>query len=233
MLGSLLSILVIFVLPQPTNQLDSSYKVELNVAGYQQNTIEINRIGGILMDHAGNDSAKVADVYALIYNAYYTAHAIDSALHYLKISARLNEKLGRLKLAASTYRNMSIYFDENLQFDESVMAAHQALALYQKLGDEHYIVSSFISISKLNRNFRNQKEAEFYARKAISLSKRQGFERESANAHIALVNTLNEQNKKLALMLIYVGSELPEYKLAEDKIILILQRLSKYESPAQ
>lgn len=52
------------------------------------------------------------------------------------------------------------------------------------------------------------------------------------NKHM-LYTSLNEQNKKLALMLIYVGAELPEYKLAEDKIILILQRLSKYESPAQ
>lgn len=48
-----------------------------------------------------------------------------------------------------------------------------------------------------------------------------------------LYTALNEQNKKLAIMLIYVGAELPEYKIAEDKIILILQRLSKYESPAQ
>jgi ribonuclease P protein component len=52
------------------------------------------------------------------------------------------------------------------------------------------------------------------------------------NKH-TLYTALNEQNKKLALMLIYVGAELPEYKSAEDKIILILQRLSKYESPAQ
>ncbi len=52
------------------------------------------------------------------------------------------------------------------------------------------------------------------------------------NKHV-LYAPLNEQNKKLALMLIYVGAELPEYKLAEDKIILILQRLSKYEGPPQ
>lgn len=49
-----------------------------------------------------------------------------------------------------------------------------------------------------------------------------------------LYTALNEQNKKLAIMLIYVGAELPEYKLAEDKIILILQRLSKQnEATAQ
>jgi ribonuclease P protein component len=52
------------------------------------------------------------------------------------------------------------------------------------------------------------------------------------NKHM-LYTALTEQNKKLAIMLIYVGAELPEYKLTEDKIILILQRLSKYESPAQ
>jgi ribonuclease P protein component len=53
------------------------------------------------------------------------------------------------------------------------------------------------------------------------------------NKHV-LYAPLNEQNKKLALMLIYVGAELPEYKLAEDKIILILQRLSKQnEATAQ
>ena len=52
------------------------------------------------------------------------------------------------------------------------------------------------------------------------------------NKHM-LYTSLNEQNKKLALMLIYVGAELPEYKLTEDKIILILQRLSKYETPDQ
>ncbi len=45
------------------------------------------------------------------------------------------------------------------------------------------------------------------------------------NKH-TLYTALNEQNRKLALMLIYIGSELPEYKLTEDKIILILQRLS-------
>ncbi len=52
------------------------------------------------------------------------------------------------------------------------------------------------------------------------------------NKH-TLYNSLAEQNKKLALMLIYIGAELPEYKLTEDKIILILQRLSKYEGSAQ
>ncbi|MGE0635276.1 MAG: ribonuclease P protein component [Bacteroidia bacterium] len=52
------------------------------------------------------------------------------------------------------------------------------------------------------------------------------------NKH-TLYAALNEQNKKLAIMLIYVGAGLPEYKTAEDKIILILQRLSKYEGPAQ
>jgi ribonuclease P protein component len=52
------------------------------------------------------------------------------------------------------------------------------------------------------------------------------------NKH-TLYTALNEQGKKLAIMLIYVGAELPEYKLAEDKIILILQRLSKYEGTAQ
>ncbi len=45
------------------------------------------------------------------------------------------------------------------------------------------------------------------------------------NKH-TLYTALNEQNKKLALMLIYIGAELPEYKLTEDKIILILQRLT-------
>ncbi len=53
------------------------------------------------------------------------------------------------------------------------------------------------------------------------------------NKH-TLYTALTEQNKKLAIMLIYVGAELPEYKLAEDKIILILQRLSKQnEATAQ
>jgi ribonuclease P protein component len=52
------------------------------------------------------------------------------------------------------------------------------------------------------------------------------------NKH-TLYNSLAEQNKKLALMLIYIGAELPEYKLTEDKIILILQRLSKYEGSTQ
>ncbi|MGE3823873.1 MAG: hypothetical protein AB7G44_06580, partial [Bacteroidia bacterium] len=52
------------------------------------------------------------------------------------------------------------------------------------------------------------------------------------NKH-TLYAALNEQKKKLAIMLIYVGAGLPEYKTAEDKIILILQRLSKYEGPAQ
>ena len=52
------------------------------------------------------------------------------------------------------------------------------------------------------------------------------------NKH-TLYTALNEQNKKLGIMLIYVGAELPEYKLAEDKIILILQRLSKYEGTAE
>ncbi len=53
------------------------------------------------------------------------------------------------------------------------------------------------------------------------------------NKH-TLYTALNEQNKKLAIMLIYVGAELPEYKLTEDKIILILQRLSKQnEATAQ
>ena len=52
------------------------------------------------------------------------------------------------------------------------------------------------------------------------------------NKH-TLYTALNEQNRKFALMLIYIGSELPEYKLTEDKIILILQRLSKYENAPQ
>jgi len=48
-----------------------------------------------------------------------------------------------------------------------------------------------------------------------------------------LYNALNEKNKKLALILTYIGKGLPDYKLTEDKIILILQRLSKYEKPTQ
>lgn len=48
-----------------------------------------------------------------------------------------------------------------------------------------------------------------------------------------LYKSLEEKNEKLALMLIFIGSGLPEYKLTEDKIILILQRLSTYEKPAQ
>ncbi|MCG3165511.1 MAG: Ribonuclease P protein component [Bacteroidia bacterium] len=52
------------------------------------------------------------------------------------------------------------------------------------------------------------------------------------NKH-TLYKTLSVQNKNLAVMLVYVSGTLPEYKLTEDKIILILQRLSKYETPDQ
>lgn len=52
------------------------------------------------------------------------------------------------------------------------------------------------------------------------------------NKH-ALYAALDEKKQKLAVMLIYVGPELPEYKPTEDKIILILQRLSQYERPVK
>lgn len=52
------------------------------------------------------------------------------------------------------------------------------------------------------------------------------------NKH-TLYKALSVQNKNLAVMLVYVSGTLPEYKLTEDKIILILQRLSKYETPDQ
>jgi len=52
------------------------------------------------------------------------------------------------------------------------------------------------------------------------------------NKH-TLYGALNEKKKRLAIMLIYIASDLPEYKLTEDKIILILQRLSKYETPVK
>lgn len=45
------------------------------------------------------------------------------------------------------------------------------------------------------------------------------------NKHL-LYKALDEKNKKRAVMLIYIDKVLPEYKLIEEKIILILQRLS-------
>lgn len=47
------------------------------------------------------------------------------------------------------------------------------------------------------------------------------------NKHL-LYAALDKNKKQFSVMLIYIASELPDYKTTEEKIILILQRLSKY-----
>ncbi len=42
-----------------------------------------------------------------------------------------------------------------------------------------------------------------------------------------LQDLLKEKNLQLALFFIYTGKELPEYKMVNDKIELILQRVAK------
>lgn len=41
----------------------------------------------------------------------------------------------------------------------------------------------------------------------------------------ALIQSLNNQNKKISLLIIYTGREIPDYQLVESKIIVTLQRL--------
>jgi ribonuclease P protein component len=43
----------------------------------------------------------------------------------------------------------------------------------------------------------------------------------------ALQNSLEENNKQLAVFLIYTGSELPQYPLVHEKIGAVIKRLIK------
>lgn len=48
-----------------------------------------------------------------------------------------------------------------------------------------------------------------------------------------LYEYLEKHNTKLAVMLIYIGREMPEYDQTNDKIILTLQRLCEEHSAQQ
>lgn len=77
-----------------------------------------------------------------------------------------------------------------------------------------YPVQVLMGVSK--RNFKKAVD-----RNRIKRLMREAYRR---NKHI-LYNHLAEAEKQVALMLIYVGKEMPESRLIEDKIIVTLQRL--------
>jgi ribonuclease P protein component len=65
-------------------------------------------------------------------------------------------------------------------------------------------------------------------KKAVDRNRIKRLMRESYRVQkIFLHDVLKEKNKQLALFLIYTGKELPEYKMASDKIELILHRIAK------
>lgn len=168
-----------------------SLKEKLKEAGYQKNITLISEIGGQLLRTA-TDSSKIANAYAQLGNAYYTARQMDSALQYQKKASYMYEQLHNIASAAYSFMTMSRFFYENLQLDEAALAAHKSLELYQKINDAGNIARSLSALANLNAALNHRQEAYQYSRKAIHVASTSALEVEQAESWMTLAKIHNQ-----------------------------------------
>jgi signal transduction histidine kinase len=143
-----------------------------------------------------DDSAMKLSILNNLCLSYIEYGSLDSAAHYLKMSATLVATDNGVDIKSEYFFNQGRYLQLQKKYTEALKMFYESLALAQKMGYYEFVYKNYFAISNLYNEMGNYKQALQYNNKYIELHEKILNEENFSNA-LAIESNYKNEGKEI------------------------------------